>query len=133
METNEARQQQGVERLTIAVEGAPDSDLEEHAQLTTQLRQRLLELEVERVDLVRGGEVPPGSKVADPITIGAIAVTLAPAAIQAVIGLLQSWLKDRPVRSVKLTLGRDSLELSNASPEQLEQLTRAFVARHPAS
>jgi hypothetical protein len=133
VETNEARQQQGVERLTIAVEGAPDSDLEEHAQLTTQLRQRLLELEVERVDLVRGGEVPPGSKVADPITIGAIAVTLAPAAIQAVIGLLQSWLKDRPVRSVKVTLGRDSLELSNASPEQLEQLTRAFVARHPTS
>ena len=133
METNEARQQQGVERLTIAVEGAPDSDLEEHARLTTQLRQRLLELEVERVDLVRGGEVPPGSKVADPITIGAIAVTLAPAAIQAVIGLLQSWLKDRPVRSVKLTLGRDSLELGNASPEQLEQLTRAFVARHPTS
>lgn len=133
METSEAPQQRANERLTLAIEGAPDSDAEELARLTGQLRSQLLELDVERVDLVRGGQAPPGSKVADPITIGAIIITLAPTVIQAVIGLVQNWHKDHPVSSVKVTLGEDSLELSNASPEQLEQLAQAFIARHSTS
>jgi hypothetical protein len=133
VETSEAPQQRANERLTLAIEGAPDSDAEELARLTGQLRSQLLELDVDRVDLVRGGQAPPGSKVADPITIGAIIITLAPTVIQAVIGLVQNWHKDHPVSSVKVTLGDDSLELSNASPEQLEQLARAFIARHSTS
>lgn len=133
METSEAPQQRANERLTLAIEGAPDSDAEELARLTGQLRSQLLELDVDRVDLVRGGQAPPGSKVADPITIGAIIITLAPTVIQAVIGLVQNWHKDHPVSSVKVTLGDDSLELSNASPEQLEQLAQAFIARHSTS
>jgi hypothetical protein len=56
-------QQQGSERLTIAVEGAPDSDLDELARLTGQLRNQLLQLDVDNVELVRGGQSPPGSKV----------------------------------------------------------------------
>jgi hypothetical protein len=133
VETSEAPQQRANERLTLAIEGAPDSDAEELARLTGQLRSQLLELDVERVDLVRGGQAPSGSKVADPITIGAIIITLAPTVIQAVIGLVQNWHKDHPVSSVKVTLGDDSLELSNASPEQLEQLAQAFIARHSTS
>jgi hypothetical protein len=133
VETSEAPQQRANERLTLAIEGAPDSDAEELARLTGQLRSQLLELDVDRVDLVRGGQAPPGSKVADPITIGAIIITLAPTVIQAVIGLVQNWHKDHPVSSVKVTLGEDSLELSNASPEQLEQLAQAFIARHSTS
>jgi hypothetical protein len=133
VETSEAPQQRANKRLTLAIEGAPDSDAEELARLTGQLRSQLLELDVERVDLVRGGQAPSGSKVADPITIGAIIITLAPTVIQAVIGLVQNWHKDHPVSSVKVTLGDDSLELSNASPEQLEQLAQAFIARHSTS
>lgn len=133
METSEAPQQRATERLTLAIEGTPDSDGQELARLTGQLRSQLLELDVERVDLVRAGEVPPGSKVADPITIGAIIITLAPTVIQAVIGLVQNWHKNHPVSSIKVTLGDDSLELGNASPEQLEELTKAFIARHPTS
>jgi hypothetical protein len=133
VETSEAPERRATERLTLAIEGSPGSDdAEELSRLTGQLRSRLLELDVERVDLVRGGQAPPGSKVADPITIGAIVITLAPTVIQAVIGLVQNWHRDHPVSSIKVTLGDDSLELSNASPEQLEQLTKAFVARHPA-
>jgi hypothetical protein len=133
VETSEAPQQRAIKRLTLAIEGAPDSDAEELARLTGQLRSQLLELDVERVDRVRGGQAPSGSKVADPITIGAIIITLAPTLIQAVIGLVQNWHKDHPVSSVKVTLGEDSLELSNASPEQLEQLAQAFIARHSTS
>jgi hypothetical protein len=133
VETSEAPQGRATERLTLAIEGTPDTDGEELTRLTGQLRSQLLELDVERVDLVRGGQAPPGSKVADPITIGAIIITLAPTVIQAVIGLVQSWHRNHPVSSIKVTLGDDSLELGNVSPEQLEQLTKAFIARHPTS
>jgi hypothetical protein len=137
VDTEEAPEQRGRERLTLLIEGRPDGDLEELARLTAQLRDDLLQLDVENVELVRGGNAPPGSKVADPITIGAVVITLAPTLIQSVVGLVQTWLaqrshRERPVSSIKLTLGLDSLELTSASPEQLEQFTRAFIARHPA-
>jgi hypothetical protein len=134
VETSEAPQGRATERLTLAIEGTPDTDREELARLTAQLRSQLLELDVDRVELARGGKPPSGSKVADPVTIGAIIVTLAPTMIQAVIALVQNWHKggDRPVNGIKLTLGDDSVELTNASPQQLEQLTQAFMARHPA-
>jgi hypothetical protein len=138
VEMDDAAQPRGTDQVTLLIEGKPDTDREELAQVTAQLRRQLLELDVEKVELARGGQIPPGSKVADPITIGALVVTLGPAAIQAVMGLVQSWLaqgshRDRPVNSIKITLGEDSLELSNASPEQLQQFTRAFLARHPTT
>ena len=58
-------------------------------------------------------------------------VTLGTAAIPGVIGLVQGWLRGRPAAAVKVTLGRDSIELTNATAAQVEQLTRAFLARHP--
>jgi hypothetical protein len=131
VERNEAPRRPDTEQLTLAVEGTPDSDPEELAQLTSQLRNQLLQLDVESVELVRRGEAPPGSKVVDPITIGTLVVTLAPSVIQAVIAFVQNWHKNRPVSSVKIALGDDSLELTDVSAERVEQLTRAFMARHP--
>jgi hypothetical protein len=130
MDTDETSRRPGTTRLVLAIEGAPDSDLEELARLGSQLRRQLLEMDVDDVELVREGEAPAGAKAADPAAIGALAVTLAPAAIQGVIGLVRGWARHRPVSSIKVTLGHDSLELTNASPEQLDQLTRAFIARH---
>ncbi len=129
MDTHDEAGGQPSERLTLVVEGRADSDLQELAKLTGQLRRQLLELDVEDVRLLRGGEIPRGAKIADPVAIGGLLVTLGPAAIQGVVGLAQHWLKDRPVSGIKLTLGGDTIELTNASPEQVEQLTRAFIAR----
>jgi hypothetical protein len=52
----------GAERLTLAVAGGPDTDDAELAELTGQLRRRLLELEVESVEPLRSTKVPPGAK-----------------------------------------------------------------------
>jgi hypothetical protein len=117
-------------RLTVTIAAQPDCDRDELDRLTGQLRRRLLELDVDDVELVREGEAPKDAKSVDPATIGALAVTLAPTAIQGVIGLVRHWFVDHPISSVKVTLGRDSLELTNASPAQVEELTRAFIARH---
>jgi len=118
------------QRVVLVIQATADSDEAELDRLTGQLRRRLLELEVENVELMQAGELPPGAKAVDPIAIGSLVVTLVPPAIQGLIGLVQSWAKDRPVSSIRVTLGDDSLELTNASPEQLERLTRAFINRH---
>lgn len=130
METNEQASSTGTAQLTVVIERGPDVDLEELDLLSHQLRDELLQLDIEDVEHLREGTAPPGSKAVDPAAVGAMVVTLAPAVLPGVIGLLQSWLRGRPAAGVKVTLGRDSLELTNATTEQVEQLTRAFLARH---
>lgn len=130
METNETAGSPGIVRLTLVVGRAAEGDDAELDQLTRQLRSELLDTDVHDVRLLREGEAPPGAKVVDPATIGALAVTLAPSAIPGLIGLVQGWLRGRPTAGVKVTLGRDSIELTNATAVQVEQLTRAFLARH---
>jgi len=131
METNERASSPDSARLTLVIERGPDVDVEELDHLTRQLRDELLQLDVDDVQPVPDGAAPPGSKAVDPTAVGAMVVTLATSAIPGVIGLVQVWLRGRPATGVKVTLGRDSIELTNATAAQVEQLTRAFLARHP--
>jgi hypothetical protein len=66
----------------------------------------------------------------DVITIGALVVTGVPVALRAVVGLVETWLRSRPLRSITLTIEGDSLELTNVSPTEQHQLVQAFVDRH---
>jgi hypothetical protein len=116
--------------LTLAIDGGPGSDDREVAELTSQLRDRLLELDVERVELVRSDEIPEGAKPGDAISLGTLLITLAPSAVTAVIGLLKEWLANRPVRTAKVTIGGDSIELTDASTADQERLAEAFAAKH---
>jgi hypothetical protein len=116
--------------LSLAVEGGPDTDAREVSDLTASLRKRLLELDVNDVELVRSEDVPEGAKPGDAINLGALLVTLAPAAMTAVVTFLKDWLATRPVRTAKVTIDGDSLELSNVSTEDQDKLAQAFIARH---
>jgi hypothetical protein len=115
--------------LTLALNCAPDSDPVEVDDLTGQLRRRLLELDVENVEPVRSSDIPAGAKSIDAAAIGALTVTMSPAVISAVIGLVKSWMTDRPVRTAKLTIGGDSIELTHASSADQERLVRMFLER----
>src|SRR5215471_18506714 len=130
METHEHASRSGTARLTVVIERGPDVDAEELDLLARQLRDQLLQLDVDDVQPLRDQEPAPGSKAVDPTSVGAMAVTLGTADIPGVIGLVQGWLRGRPAAAVKVTLGRDSIELTNATAAQVEQLTRAFLARH---
>ena len=55
--------------LSIGVD--EDADQPELAELTSWLRQELLELDVESVESVKMGEIPPGAKGLEAIGIGA--------------------------------------------------------------
>lgn len=132
MSGSETTMRDGAMQLTVAIEGGPDSDAQEVDRLTAQLRRRLMELDVAAVEPVRTDEIPPGAKPVDPVTLGALAVTLAPAVLQAVVGLVEAWSRHRPVRSVKIAIGGDSIDLAAASPDDQQRLVELFIARHAA-
>jgi hypothetical protein len=113
--------------LTISV--APDADAQELADLTSQLRRQLLELDVMSVELVRSADVPTNAKPVDAITIGALAVALNPAGLRAVIALVGAWLK-RSQRKARITIGKDSLDLTGLSGADQHLLIEAFVRKH---
>ena len=118
--------------LELLVTISPDSDTDdvELDQLTTALRRRLGDLDVEQVDRVRGADVPAGAKPIDAIAVGALVVSLAPPILTAALSLLQEWLANRPVRRIKLTLDGDSIELTAASRDSQQRLIEAFLRRH---
>ena len=114
----------------LAIEGAPDSDPVEVDQMTAQLRRRLLDLDVDDVEAVRSGEIPPGAKPVDPVTLGALVVTVGPPVLKAVVDLVGIWMQGRAVQTVRLTIGEESIELGSASAQERERLVDLFVSRN---
>ncbi|GGX14757.1 hypothetical protein GCM10010297_40150 [Streptomyces malachitofuscus] len=120
------------ERLHLVLTGSQDSDQEELDELTLQLRERLLELDVDDVEPNRSGAVPAGAKPVDAIAVGALAVTMAPIALRSVLDLVRTWIETRPVRTVSITLGEDSLDLEAVSSADQQRLIEAFLAARAA-
>jgi hypothetical protein len=117
--------------LGIGVAVGPDADAEDVAEATLQLRQELLDLDVDAVEVPRAGEPPPGTRAVDLAAIGALVVTLAQSQLlTAVVAAVQSWLSRSPQRSIKLELGGDVLELSRVSSDEQRRLTEEWLRRH---
>ena len=118
-------------RLQLSEEGA---DAERLAVLTGYLRSELLQLDVEDVRALRAGESPPGARGFDAATVGALLIALGQSAegLQSVVSAVRDWLRrgDGPRRTVRLELGGDALELSQASAADQERLIELFVRRH---
>ncbi len=118
------------ERMHLVLAGGRDSDQEELDALALQLRERLLELDVDRVELNRSGDIPAGAKPADAIAVGALVVTAAPFVLRSAVDLVRTWIESRPVRTVSITLGEDSLEMEAVSSADQQRLIEAFLAAH---
>ncbi|MFE6687284.1 hypothetical protein ACFVFQ_12470 [Streptomyces sp. NPDC057743] len=118
----------GVSRLTLGLTGASDTDPEELSALGEQLRRALLELDVTDVQLARGGApAPAGAKPAEAIAVGALVVTAAPVLVRQVLNLVDTWLRNRPVRTVTVELDGGRIELTHASRADQGRLIDAFV------
>ncbi|WP_431995649.1 hypothetical protein [Streptomyces griseoflavus] len=116
--------------MHLVLAGGRDSDQEELDALALQLRERLLELDVDRVELNRSGDIPAGAKPADAIAVGALVVTAAPFVLRSAVDLVRTWIESRPVRTVSITLGEDSLEMEAVSSADQQRLIEAFLAAH---
>lgn len=118
-------------RLRLTEDGA---DAERLDALTRFLRQELIQLDVDDVTAFPADEPPLGARGLDAVMVGGLLVDLGSAAqgLSAVVSAVRAWLTrgGRTHRSVRLELGGDVLELSDASAADQDQLIRLFISRH---
>jgi hypothetical protein len=120
-------------RLQLSEDGA---DAERLAVLTGYLRAELIRLDVDDVTAVPAGAAPPGARVSGAATVGALLVALGQSAegLRSVVSVVSDWLHrgDGVGRTVRLQLGGDTLELSQASAAEQQRLIDLFVEKHSA-
>ena len=119
--------------VQLAEDGA---DAERLDALTGYLRQDLLQLDLEDVTALRAGEPPPDARVFDVIAVGGLLVSLGRSAesLRAVLSAVRKWLArgDGVRRTVRLEIGGDVLELSEATVADQDRLIGLFIDRHSA-
>jgi hypothetical protein len=116
---------------TIQVTGPADTDAQEMDELARNLRQELLATDgIDDARPATSGPPPAGSKAGEAFQIGALAVSVAPVALQGVIDAVRSWSGRRPVGKVSITIADDTLTLEGATAAQQEHLVAAFLDRH---
>jgi hypothetical protein len=117
--------------LGVQVAVGPDSDPDEVAQATLQLRHELLDLDVHAAEAPGAGEPPPGSRAVDVAALGALVVNIADSQLlAAVVAAVRSWLAGSSRRSIKLQLDGDALELTGVSSREQRRLTDEWLSRH---
>lgn len=118
-------------RVQISEEGADAGRL---ATLATRLRAELLQLDVEDVAAPRAGEAPAGARAVDVTAVGALVIALGKSAgvLRSAVSAIRDWLRrgEGTGRMVRLELGDDVLELSQASAADQERLIELFVSHH---
>jgi hypothetical protein len=118
-------------RLQLSEDGA---DVERLDALTRFLRQQLLQLDVQDVTALRTGEPPPGARALDVAAVGGLLVSLSSSAggLRAVVAAVRNWLPhgEGTRRTVRLEIGGDVLELSEATAAEQDRLIDLFVGRH---
>jgi hypothetical protein len=124
----------GQAELSVELQAETGTDTEELAQTVGRLRTELLDLDINTVRQPALGETPGDAKGADLLAAGQLVVSLVatPEVLASIIDTVRSWLGRNRARSVKLTLGGDTLEVSGVSSAQQERLIDLWVSRHAA-
>jgi hypothetical protein len=105
---------------------APEGDIGELDDLTQNLRRDMEESEVERVDLVRGGDVLEGAKAGLVTAHGELNVTLKPAALPNFLGVVRDWLSRQNQRvEIVVTRGNSTFHI-NASITNFPDIMQAL-------
>jgi hypothetical protein len=114
-----------VKKIVVGL-GAKGADARELDELTEGLSNELRQIEVRSVGRLSEGEAPPGSK-GDPFTVGWLLVTLAPIVATKAFDLLFDWAKRAHGRTIKLTIGQNTIELPGATPKEREKLLNKWL------
>lgn len=115
----------------LRLEADDDADAEELDRLARRLRAELGELDVDLRAVP--GEVPPGARAADPVTIGSLVVAFSAAGgvFPGLVETLRDWLgRQAGKHKIKVTIDGDTVELERATSTERQQLIDAFVRRH---
>lgn len=121
-----------VTRLDLHIAAGLEADAAELAELAMDLREQLLELDIERVDQVTVGPVPPGARTGEIFLAGALTVLLAQSSklLTALIETVQSWVSRDGGRSVKLDIDGDVLEVTGITRKDQRELIQIWIDRH---
>jgi hypothetical protein len=88
--------------LTLQIEAGPDTPPEELDALARQLLGELRETDdVAQAELAEAGTAPPGTKSAEAITLGALAVAVLPNFLPKLVDFVQAWALRGQGRTVK--------------------------------
>jgi hypothetical protein len=115
--------------VTVELSLGDDADSEELDEAVRTLRQDLLERDAEAVEVV---ETEPqdadGAKGIPFLAIGALLLKVANSeALKNVIDGLRLWVARKPSRSITVTYGTMSIQLTGPSNEQQERLVNDFL------
>lgn len=91
-------------QLTLLIDAGADAHAEELDRLTRQLRDEILEIEVESVELVKGPQAPEGTKSVDPVILGTLIVAVGPTVLTKFLEFLHAWEMRREDHTVKLKI-----------------------------
>jgi hypothetical protein len=121
-----------VARLGLCIETGSEADAEELAELAVDLREQLLELDIERADPVTAGQAPLGMRAGEIFVAGALTVLLALSQklLTALTETVQSWVSRSGGRSVKLELDGDVLEVTGITRRDQRELIQTWIDRH---
>lgn len=119
-------------QLVLSIKADPETDAEELEELTRQLREEIMELDVESADFAGVEEVPAGAKVVEPISLGTVLVTLLATGgvITTLINAIQAWLTRHERQSITIEIDGDKLEITGISDGEKQQLVNAWIHRH---
>jgi hypothetical protein len=120
--------------LLLSEDGA---DPERVETLTRHLRRELDQLDVGAVSPLPVGQAPEGTRAFEVAALGGLLVALTGPveAVSKIVAVIREWLSRTPgpVRTVRLELAGDVLELSEASAAEQDRLVQLFVSRHTSS
>ncbi|WP_028061592.1 hypothetical protein [Candidatus Solirubrobacter pratensis] len=119
-----------MEAVRVDLDLGPQADAEEVDRAVGELLREVRELDVESAERLPGGPPPDGSRALEVAALGSLVVSLGRGALGGLAGVLQAWLSRRTGRTVKLTLGSDSIEISGGSDTYQRQLIETFLAAH---
>lgn len=103
--------------LTVLV-NAVDTDPDALDRATRQLRAELQELPIDSASLVTAGQSPAGAKAGEVVTLGALALSLAPVVLPALIEFLKAWMGRKEGRTIVIrkTTGDTTTEIEIKAP-----------------
>jgi hypothetical protein len=113
--------------LRIRLDVSADVDDDVLARMTGDLRDELLDLDVDSVDRPSDGSAPQGTKAGEVLAAGALLLTVAPTIVEGVVAVLVSWLSRQPS---DVTIEIDGQKFTGpVTRKQRAALVAAYLAR----
>jgi hypothetical protein len=112
--------------LTISSTAA-DGDEQELATLREHLGAALRrESDADTIEPARGGSAPAGAK-GDPLTLAALAVIIAPKAVEGLLQIVQNWVSRHERASVTVKSGDKELTITGEPSAEQQRLAENFL------